>query len=120
MHLHPAVVVSVVLGLLIVTRSADARPVILEARTAAGQSLGQIVGDLEDRVVYVPLQEVAELVRGAVRRSPRGDRATLVARKRAVEVRRGSAVVFIRGRALALSAPVRQRQGEWLVPADLL
>jgi N-acetylmuramoyl-L-alanine amidase len=43
-----------------------------------------------------------------------------VARKRAVEVRRGSAVVFVRGRALALSAPVRQQKGEWLVPADLL
>ena len=99
---------------------AEARAVQIDVRSAQGVSLGRLAGSREDRITYVALTDVARLVRGTLRRSPNGERQVLVARGKAVEVRRDSARAFVAGRPLELSAPVRVRQGTWLVPGDVL
>jgi N-acetylmuramoyl-L-alanine amidase len=97
---------------------AAARPVLIELRAADGASLGRLVGERDDRVTQVPLADVARLVGGTLR--ARGDRATLSVGGKRLEVRRERAHALVSGRPLELSAPVRVRQGVWLVPGDVL
>lgn len=112
--------VSLALVLLLGASRAEARPVYVDVSRAGGASLGRLTGQLEDRVAYFPLDEVARVVGGTVRRASGGDRAAVVVRGRTLEVRHDQARVRVGGRALALSAPVRQTHGVWLVPGDIL
>lgn len=97
-----------------------ARPVSVEVITAQGATLGRLTGELEDRVTYFQLDEVARLTGGTTRRLGGGVRALLVVRRKRVELRRDQPNVRINAQPLTLTAPVRVRQGTWLVPADLL
>lgn len=99
---------------------AGADPVQIEVRSADGAPLGRLAGDREDRTTYVALADLTRLVHGTVRRTGHGKRRLLVARGKAVEVARDSARAWVAGQTVELSAPVRVRQGSWLVPGDIL
>jgi N-acetylmuramoyl-L-alanine amidase len=99
---------------------AVARAVQLEVRSADGAVLGRVPATRDDRGTTVALDDVAQLVGGALRRFPDGERLVLIARGKALEVRRDRAEVRLGGRPIALSAPVRVREGRWLAPGDLL
>ncbi len=116
----PAVRLLVALCLLAFGGRATGEPrlVHVELRTTAGQSLGRLAGTTEDRTTYFALDDVARLVRGTVRRS--GSRVTLTARGQRVEMRRDSGSLAVASRTVALSAPVRLRQGTWQVPGEFL
>ncbi len=112
--------VSLVLLLACRTLPAEAQPVHVEIRSARGASLGQLSGSLDGKVAYFALPDVARLVRGTLRRTADGDRVTLVTQGKSVEARRNSSRVFVNGRGVLLSAPVRVRVGTWFVPGDVL
>ena len=103
-----------VLGLLLApTAGAAAGSVTVEVSTASGVRLGRLVGEPQAGVTYYLLSDVARLANATVRRSPRGDRMSLVSRRGLVEVARDARRVTIDGRAMTLAAPVRVRQGTW-------
>jgi N-acetylmuramoyl-L-alanine amidase len=116
-----AVGLVLLLGLALVHPApAVARAVQLEVRSADGAAFGRVPATRDDRGTTIALDDVAQLVGGALRRFPDGERLVLIARGKALEVRRDRAEVRIGGRPIALSAPVRVREGRWLAPGDLL
>jgi N-acetylmuramoyl-L-alanine amidase len=117
MRPRPGVLVFLI-ALVLAPSGGEARPVQLEVRTTGGGLLGRLTGEREERVTYVALTHLARLVGGTVR--SRGDRASLVARGRRLELRRDSTRAIAAGRPLDLAAPVRVRRGTWYVPGELL
>jgi N-acetylmuramoyl-L-alanine amidase len=116
-----AVGLLLLLGLALVpSATAAARAVQVEVRTATGAALGRVPAIQDERSTAIALDDVAQLVEGALRRFPDGDRLVLIARGKTLEVRRDRAEVRVAGRRVALSAPVRVRQGRWFAPADFL
>ncbi|HEV8308460.1 MAG TPA: N-acetylmuramoyl-L-alanine amidase [Methylomirabilota bacterium] len=107
-------------ALILGPRAVAATPIYLEVQSVSGATLGQLAGVIEDRVTYFPLADIARVARGKVRRAPSGDRATLEVRGRTLEVQRDSPRARLQGRVLALSAPVRVREGTWVVPGEVL
>jgi N-acetylmuramoyl-L-alanine amidase len=105
---------------LVPSATAAARAVQVEVRTAAGAALGRVPATQEERGTSVALDDVAQLVEGALRRFPDGNRLVLIARGQTLEVRRDRPEVRVAGRRITLSAPVRVRQGRWFAPGDLL
>jgi N-acetylmuramoyl-L-alanine amidase len=100
--------------------TAAARAVQVEVRSADGSALGRVPATRDERGTSIALDDIARLVGGALRRFPDGERLVLVARGKALEVRRDRATARVAGRLIELSAPVRVRQGRWVVPGDLL
>lgn len=98
----------------------EAQAVRIEVRSVGGTLLGDLLGVVDGKATYFALSDVARLVRGTVRTSPDGARATLVRRNRALEMRRDSPQVVVQGRTIALSAPVRVRERNWMVPGELV
>jgi N-acetylmuramoyl-L-alanine amidase len=117
MRPRPGVLVFLI-ALVLASSRGEARPVQVEVRTTAGSMLGRLAGEREERVTYFALTHVARLVGGTVR--GRGDRVSLVARGRRLDLRRDSTRVVAAGRPLDLAAPVRVRRGTWYVPGELL
>jgi N-acetylmuramoyl-L-alanine amidase len=105
---------------LVPSATAAARAVQVEVRTAAGGAVGRVPASRDAGGTVVALDDVAQLVDGALRRFPDGNRLVLIARGQTLEVRRDRAEVRVAGRRIAVSAPVRVRQGRWFAPADLL
>ena len=107
--------VGVVVSLaLVVFASAPARPVdaatsrqVAVEVSADGVSLGRLTGDLRGRIAYFPLDDVARLVGGRLRRAASGDQATLTAPHGVVELTRDRAQIQVDGHAMTLAAPVR-------------
>jgi N-acetylmuramoyl-L-alanine amidase len=99
---------------------AEAQAIRIEVRSGGGALLGDVLGVVEGKTAYFALTDVARLVRGTVRTSADGARATLTHRGRALELTRDSPRAVVHGRPLALAAPVRVRERSWLVPDDLV
>jgi N-acetylmuramoyl-L-alanine amidase len=99
---------------------AAAPALALDVSVAGGARLGRLVGEPVNRVAYFALEDVARLAGGTVRRWPDGTRASVVARRGLLEVRRDSPTVSVDGQGVTLAAPVRVRRGAWRVPGDLL
>jgi N-acetylmuramoyl-L-alanine amidase len=113
----PAFLIALLLVLL-VPSPGGAASVQLEVRATGGPVLGRLTGEREERFTYVALPSVARLVGGTLQ--GRGDRMTLRARGRRLELRRDSGRVVAAGRPIELAAPVRVRRGTWYVPGDVL
>jgi N-acetylmuramoyl-L-alanine amidase len=99
---------------------AAAGPVAVDVVTADGTLLGRLTGQRDGPLAYFALTDVARMLKGTVRRAPRGDRATLVVGKRTAEVRRDQPRLRVDGKILTLAGPVRVQKGAWRVPGDLL
>ena len=105
---------------LVPSAPAAARAVQLEVRTADGAALGRVPATRDERGTSIAVDDVAQLVDGALRRFPDGERLVLIARGKTLDMRRDRAEVRVAGRPVVLSAPVRVRQGRWFAPGDLL
>jgi N-acetylmuramoyl-L-alanine amidase len=110
-----------VLGpLLALSVGAAAGSVTVEVSTSSGVRLGRLVGEPQGGATYFLLADVARLGGASTHRGPRGERMSLVSRHGVVQVARDVRRITVDGRPVALSAPVRVRQGTWRVPGDLL
>lgn len=107
-------------ALLAIPAHADARAVRVELRSVRGGFLGELDGQMEGRVTYFALGDVARVARATARVSADGRRAALTRAGAVVELERGRPEVWVRGRLVRLAAPPRLEGGTWLVPGEFV